>query len=98
MKNYVLEITNAFTYALAFLQANETLQIIEFAISIFTSAVLIAYRIWRWYKAAKEDGKLTKEEIEEGLQIVIDGKEEIESQIADKDKRPEIKKKKGHRE
>ena len=77
MKNYIAEIINAFTYAIAFMQANETFQIIELALSIATSAVLIAYRLWKWYKAAKADGKITRDEISEGVEIVIEGKEEI---------------------
>ncbi len=77
MKNYIAEIINAFTYAIAFMQANETFQIIEFALSIATSVVLIAYRLWKWYKAAKADGKITRKEIVDGVEILIEGKDEI---------------------
>lgn len=81
MKNYIAEIINVFTYAIALLQANETFQIIELALSIATSAVLIAYRLWKWYKAAKADGKITRDEVKEGLEIVIEGKDEIADKI-----------------
>lgn len=77
MKSYIAEILNAFTYAIAFLQANETFQIIELCLSVVTSIVLIAYRLWKWYKAAKADGKITRDEISEGVEILIEGKEEI---------------------
>ncbi len=87
MKNYVAEIINAFTYVIAFLQANEVFQIIELTLSILTSCVLICYRVWKWYKAAKADGKITKEEIEEGAKIIEDGAQEI----ADKMKKGEDK-------
>lgn len=81
MKNYIAEILNGCTYAVALLQANETFQIIELCLSIITSCVLIAYRLWKWYKTAKADGKITKDEIEDGLEIVIEGKDEIKDKI-----------------
>lgn len=95
MKNYVAEIANAFTYVLAALQANEVFQIVELCLSIATSAVLIMFRLWKWYKTAKADGKITSDEIMKGVQIIIDGEEEIKSQIDGEDKREEIKKMKG---
>lgn len=101
MKNYIAEIINAFTYAIAFLQANETFQIIELALSIATSAVLIAYRLWKWYKAAKADGKITRDEVKEGLEIVIEGKDEIADKIngrknAHEDEKPQEGEEKKH--
>lgn len=81
MKNYIAEIVNAFTYAIAFMQANETFQIIELALSIATSVVLIAYRLWKWYRAAKADGKITRDEVKQGLDLIIEGKDEIADKI-----------------
>ncbi len=83
MKNYIAEMLNGATYVVALLQANETFQLIELILSITTSCVLIAYRLWKWYKTAKADGKITKDEIEEGAQIIIEGKEEIADKIDD---------------
>lgn len=77
MKSYIAEILNAFTYVIAFLQANEVFQIIELCLSVATSVVLIGYRLWKWYKAAKADGKITRDEISDGVEILIEGKEEI---------------------
>lgn len=101
MKNYIAEIINVFTYAIALLQANETFQIIELALSIATSAVLIAYRLWKWYKAAKADGKITRDEVQEGLEIVIEGKDEIADKIegrkhAHEDEKPQEGEEKNH--
>lgn len=101
MKNYIAEIINVFTYAIALLQANETFQIIELALSIATSAVLIAYRLWKWYKAAKADGKITRDEVQEGLEIVIEGKDEIADKIngrknAREDEKPQEGEEKNH--
>ena len=68
---------NAFTYALAYIQANEVMQIVEFAFAILTSIVLLLYRLYVWYKEAKKDGKIDKEEIKEGIDIIASGVEDI---------------------
>ena len=61
---------NVGTYALAAIQQNEVFQIIEFSVSILASLVIIAFRLWAWWKKAKEDGKITKEEIDEAIDII----------------------------
>ena len=76
-KNYVAEFINGGQYLVAVAQTNEVFQIIELVASIVVSLVLIAYRLWRWYKEAKKDGKITKEEIEEANDIVSEGAKEI---------------------
>lgn len=86
MKNYVLEVFNAVQYVLAVLQTNEVFQIIEFVLSIIVSIVLLIYRIWKWWKDAKKDGKITKEEIEDGINIVVGGVEEIKDKVKEDDK------------
>ena len=68
---------NACTYILAYLQANETLQIIEFAFSISVSVLILLYRLWVWYREAKKDGKITKDEIKDGIDIIANGVEDI---------------------
>ena len=62
---------NAFGYVLAAVQQNEILQIISFALSTVTSVIIIAFKIWAWWKKAKADGKISKEEIDE-LHDIID--------------------------
>ena len=84
MKNYILEIFNTLLYVLAILQTNEVFQIIEFVVSIVVSIILLVYRIWKWWKEANKDGKITKDEIEDGINIVIGGVDEIKDKI-DKD-------------
>lgn len=68
---------NACTYILAFVQSNETLQMIEFILAIITSIILLLYRLWVWYKEAKKDGKITKEELKDGINIMANGVEDI---------------------
>ena len=86
MKDVALFGGNALTYVLSAIQQNEVFQIIEFVLAILTSIILIAYRLWVWYKKAKADGKITKEEIEEGLEILGEGIEDL------KEKTDELKK------
>ena len=86
MKNYILEVFNAVLYILAVLQSNEVFQIIEFVLSIIVSIVLLIYRIWKWWKDANKDGKITKEEIEDGINIVVGGVEEIKDKVKEDEK------------
>ena len=68
---------NGLTYVLTALQSNEVFQIVELSFSIVLTAILIFYRVWKWWKEAKADGKITKEEIDELGKIIEEGKEEI---------------------
>lgn len=86
MKNYLAEIFNAGSYILAIIQTNEVFQIIEFCISIAVSVVLLIYRIWKWWKDANKDGKITKEEIEDGVNIIVGGVEDIKDKVKEEDK------------
>ena len=55
-------------------QTNEVLQMISIIITIvgaFVSFVLVP--LLNWYRNAKKDGKITPDEIEEGLNIAADG-------------------------
>ena len=85
MKNYIAEIFNGMTYILVVLQTNATFQLVELIISIVVSVVLLAYRIWKWWKEAKKDGKITKEEIEDGIGIIVDGVDEIQDKLKEKE-------------
>ena len=78
-------IGNAITYIIAFASQNETLQWIELVLSIIVSLVLLAYRLWRWYNEAKKDGKITKEELKEGIDILSEGIEDIKKKGDKKD-------------
>ena len=46
-------------------QTNEVFQIIQIIISALAGAVALAYTIWRWYRNAKKDGKITEDEIDD---------------------------------
>ena len=69
---------NIVSYALSAVQQNEILQVISMVLSVLTSLVILAYNIWKWYRKAKQDGKISKEEMDELGDILQDGKDEIE--------------------
>lgn len=60
---------------LAVSQTNEILQTIQIILAIITFLVTIGYTIWKWYKNAKKDGKITKDEVED---LVDEIKEEVD--------------------
>ena len=84
--NYVTEALNAMQYMMAALQDNPILQGVQLGLSILTSIVLVTYRIWKWHNEATKDGKITKDEIEEGAKIISDGLEEVNDKVNGKDK------------
>lgn len=84
--NYTCEVFNTLQYALAAIQDNPILQGVQLGLSILTSIVLVAYRIWKWHNEATKDGKITKDEIEEGAKIISDGLEEVNDKVNGKDK------------
>ena len=46
-------------------QTNEVFQTIQIIISALAGAVALAYTIWRWYRNAKIDGKITEDEVDD---------------------------------
>ena len=60
-------------------QTNEVFQIISLVITIIAtlfSAILTGLRLVDWYKEAKKDGKITKEEVDEAKSIIDDFKKD----------------------
>lgn len=72
--NAILIGGNAFTYILTALQTNEVFQIIELILSIILTLLLIVFRLWKWFKEAKKDGKITSDELDQAIGIVEDAK------------------------
>lgn len=65
-------VVNALMYAGVTLQTNEAMQTIQLILSIVTSAVIIAFKLWKWWKEASKDGKITADEIDEAVNILED--------------------------
>lgn len=45
-------------------QTNQIFQIVSLIATILSTSVALAYTIWKWWKKAKEDGKITEDEID----------------------------------
>lgn len=58
-------LTETFGVILTIIQSNELFQLISLILTCLATVISIAYTFYIWYKKAKEDGKITKEEIEE---------------------------------
>ena len=72
--NAILIGGNVFTYILTALQTNEVFQIIELILSIILTLLLIVFRLWKWFKEAKKDGKITSDELDQAIGIIEDAK------------------------
>ena len=67
------------------LQTNELLQTISLVLTIVGTCITIAMAIINWWKKAKEDGKITKDEIKDGVDIIVDGVKTIQDITKDKE-------------
>ena len=56
---------SSFGAVMTALQTNETLQIIQGVLSIIALVLTISYTIWKWYRKASQDGKITADEVDD---------------------------------
>lgn len=47
------------------LQTKEVFQVINLVLTSIAFIISIAYTVWKWYRKAKADGKITEDEIDE---------------------------------
>ena len=47
------------------IQENPVMQYIQLGLTILSTLVAIAFTIWKWWKKAKQDGKIDDEEVDE---------------------------------
>ena len=66
------------------LQTNQTWQLVCLILTALSIAVTTAFTLYKWIKMAKADGKITKEEIEEGIGIIKDGVDQISDIVKEK--------------
>ncbi len=59
------------------LQPNDVLQTISLVVTIIGGIITAGSMLYMWWKKAKEDGKITKDEIAEGVEIVKKTTEDI---------------------
>lgn len=68
------------------LAPNEVLEIISLVISIIGAIItFIIVPLMSWYKSAKKDGKIDKEEVKDGAKIIIDGASKVAETIEKED-------------
>lgn len=68
-------------------QTNDKLQSISLVITIIGGVItFLVIPLLNWYKNAKKDGKIDKEEIKEAGKIVIDGSQSVKEQIEEQKK------------
>lgn len=64
------------------LQTNEVLQTISLVITIIGGLItFIIVPLLNWYKNAKKDGKIDKDELKEGVDIIVEGSEKLKDGI-----------------
>ena len=67
------------------LQTNDVLQTISLIITIIGGLItFIIVPLLTWWKNAKKDGKIDKDEIEDAIDIVVDGSEKIKGEVEEK--------------
>lgn len=69
------------------LQTNEVLQTISLIITIIGAIIsMIIIPLITWYKNAKKDGKIDKDEIKDGLDTLEEGVKGVKDSLDDKKK------------
>ena len=67
-------------------QTNEILQDISLVITIIGGLItFIILPLLNWYQKSKQDGKIDKDELKDGIDIIVDGTEKIKDEIDKKD-------------
>ena len=69
------------------IQPEVLFQYIQLGLGILATIISLAFSIWQWWKKAKQDDKITKEEFKEGAEIIKKGTDEIKHHLEDKDER-----------
>ena len=70
----------------AIVDVNQVLSIISYVITIVGGILtLIVIPLITWWKRAKKDGKITKEEIDEGVHIIQNGVDELKDKSKKED-------------
>ena len=86
MKNEIIggAIGTAISATGTVIQPNEVLQIISLVITILGAVITTGFTLWTWWKNAKKDGKIDKDEVKEAIDILQDGGEKIKETLDDK--------------
>ena len=81
IKDFFQIIGNGLQYAISLAQVEDALRIAGIILSVIISLLIIIDKIITWWKNVKADGKITEDEIKEGVEIIKDGTQEIKDHI-----------------
>ena len=76
--DYQSYVCNGIGIVFSAIQTNEVLSWISWIVTLIATVLSISFTLWKWWKKASEDGKITKEEVEELGDIVEQSKDKIE--------------------
>lgn len=85
---------NCLVYLGAIIQTENLFKWIQLGLGILLTVVGIAYKVWKWHKEAKADGKITTDEVKElvsetkddVIKVITDTKELVEDIDKNKEK------------
>lgn len=85
---------NLLVYLGAIIQPENLFKWIQLGLGILLTVVGIAYKVWKWHKEAKADGKITTDEVKElvsetkddVIKVITDTKELVEDIDKNKEK------------
>lgn len=73
MKDFRIDyVLDGIAVGLGVAQINQVMQIIQLVFGIVATIISIAFSIYKWWKKASADGKITEEEIKDGIDIIKD--------------------------
>lgn len=81
IKHFFEDLGNGLMYLCSMAQVEQALRIASFVLSILISVLIIISRVIDWWKKAKADGKITKDEIDELGGIIHEGVKDIKEQV-----------------
>lgn len=75
--DYQSYICNGVGVVFSAIQTNEVLSWVSWIITLIATLLSISFTIWKWWKKASSDGKISKEEIDELGDIVEDASDKL---------------------
>ena len=62
-------------------QTKQVFQFVSLALTVLSIAVSLAFTLYKWYKEAKKDGKITKDEIMEAVEHTAEAVDSIKGAV-----------------
>jgi len=81
--DYLSWIGSVFGTILTAVQSDQIFQYISLALTILSTLIAISYTIWKWWRKAKEDGKIDEEEVKD----LVDQIDDVVKKGEDKDEK-----------